>query len=627
MTQPPSMPLQGPAWDLSDIYSGPECAEVGADLLSLESLCEDIEQRNHGLLGDDAVATAQQLNGLCIQASTLLRNLSVYASCLLSVNSRDEAAQALQGSLKRHGKRLAVLSEPLTQFTINADERTLQDYLVDPDAAAGEFLVRHARERRPELLSLSEETLTSTLAQNGILAWGALYTQLSGTLSCAVQRGDSVEQMGLAQAAGLLGSTDIELRECAWRGINEAWRLHEETCAASLNAIAGWRLDMVERRSARRAGHFLDAPTHASRIERQTLDSLLGAAEQVRPLARRAAKLLARAYGRERLGPWDVRAPAPTLAAAPAGAVIDFDAALALIATAYASIDPSMGSFVKMMGERRWIEGSLGPNKRPGAYCTTFPRSRTPRVYMSYTGSFSDVMTLAHELGHAYHAWTMRDLPLSQTDYGMSLAETASIFAETLVTDSLLEQAAGPAQRLEIGWEVLSSLVSFVLNIPTRFDFEQRFYERRAERPLRPAEISALMSESWAHWYGDSIAEPDPLFWASKLHFHIAGLSFYNFPYLFGYAFSLGVYAQRSRHGADFIDRFNALLRDTGRMRAEDIASTHLGVDLRSPRFWVDTLNSLAPRVDEFEATLDELAQGTGTMSTDCASLSNTIRA
>ncbi|MEM7362627.1 MAG: oligoendopeptidase F, partial [Pseudomonadota bacterium] len=125
------------------------------------------------------------------------------------------------------------------------------------------------------------------------------------------------------------------------------------------------------------------------------------------------------------------------------------------------------------------------------------------------------------------------------------------------------------------------------------------------ERPLRPQELKSLMSDAWTHWYGQSLSEPDPMFWASKLHFYISELSFYNFPYLFGYLFSLGVYSQREKYGDEFFERYQALLRDTGRMTAEDLAYKHLGVDLTRTDFWLDTINSQSPKIDAFGELLD----------------------
>jgi oligoendopeptidase F len=159
---------------------------------------------------------------------------------------------------------------------------------------------------------------------------------------------------------------------------------------------------------------------------------------------------------------------------------------------------------------------------------------------------------------------------------------------------------------VDVIWEDMTALIAFVLNIPTRFEFEKRFYEAREARPLRPEELSSFMSDAWRSSYGEAISEPDPLFWASKLHFFISGISFYNFPYLFGYLFSLGVYASRAEFGDGFFDRYRALLRDTGRMTAEELARKHLDADLTAPDFWHNTLEALAPRVDMFAEVMAE---------------------
>lgn len=599
-------PIQGPAWDLSSEYPGPDAPEVQADLDALSRLLDRIEQLNEELDGEGRIAAAQSIHKLSERAAILLRNPFSLAGCLLSVDSRDDAAQALQGRLQTYQKRFGDLLEPLSQFIELADESVIDEYLADGEVAPAEFRVRHARKRRHEILSLEEENLINGLAPDGIHAWGNLYDQLSGTLSCNVRVDGETRTMGIAQASGLMLRSDARLRQSAWRGINEAWRAHEESCAAAINAIAGWRLELCRKRSKREPVHFLDAPVHMNRIGRETLDALLVVAEEARPLARRAAKLQARAYGESTIGPWDQRAPAPDLGQS-SSAGTPFADAIGIISEAYAEVHPSMGEFVRMMVKERWVEGTVGDNKRPGAYCTGFPKSRTPRVYMTYTGGASDVITLAHELGHGLHSWVMRDLPESQRSYGMALAETASTFGETLVRDALLQRAGSPEARLDIAWEEMAALVAFILNIPTRFEFEKRFYECRDERPQRPSELDQMMSEAWTTWYGDSLSEPDPLFWANKLHFYISGLSFYNFPYLFGYLFSLGVYAKRAELSDAFYGRYEALLRDTGRMTAEDLAREHLEVDLAAPGFWQQTVRSLERRVDAFEALLDEL--------------------
>ena len=610
--------VQGVAWDLSSEYESADCPAIDSDLSAASELMDQMKQHNlvllplleraEGLGVEEAtggIEAAREIHRISEEVRSLIGNPDSYADCRMSVDSQDEAAQVLSGQLQSYQKRFSELSQPLSQFLDLVSAEIIEVYLDHELTKSTRFVVEHARKRRDFNLSLAEETLVSGLAQDGIHAWGRLYDQLAGTLTCDVLVGNESQSMGLAETSGLLQKPDDGTRENAWRAINEAWGEQVESCAAAINSIAGWRLELGRRRSGKSPVHFLDSPAHMNRISKTTLDVVLSVAEESMPLAQRAALLQAKAYGKERYGPWDQRSPAPTLG--DDDRPIPYAEALELIANAYRSIDPTMGEFVEMMAERKWIEGTVGSRKRPGAYCTAFPKSRTPRVYMTYTGGTSDVITLAHELGHAFHSWTMRDLPDSQQSYGMSLAETASTFGETIVRDALLERAETPSEELAIAWEETGALISFVLNIPTRFEFEKNFYQAREERPLRPDELKELMSQAWQKWYGESLSEPDPLFWANKLHFFISELSFYNFPYLFGYLFSLGVYAKRLSFGDEFFPRYEGLLRDTGRMTAEDLAAKHLDVDISQADFWRDTVAMLQPRVDHFEKLVNDV--------------------
>ncbi|MEJ2133490.1 MAG: M3 family metallopeptidase, partial [Gammaproteobacteria bacterium] len=445
-----------------------------ADLTRLDELTEAIEGHNKTLVeflpeaesltrDSTAVGVAQQIFLLSDEALRLLSNLGSYANCRVSVDSTDEAALRLQGLLQGRRSRYGDALAPLEQFLDRVTDDVIEAYLEDATAATSRFGVTHRRKRRHELLSLEEERLVGALAEDGIHAWGRLYNQLSGTLRCRVNVGGTQRELGIAAASGLMLSPDDASREGAWRG------------------------------SGRQSVHFLDGPAHTNRIERATLDTLMKVARETVPIAQRVARAQARAYGKSRIGPWDGRAPAPSQAESG----IPFESAIDQIRDAYGSVRPEMGDFVAMMAERRWIEGTVSDHKRPGAYCTRFMKSKTPRVYSTYTGGMSDVITLAHELGHAFHGWVMRELPEAQQSYGMSLAETASTFGETAVRDALLASAADDHTRFHILWEDCAALPTFVLNIPTRFEFERNFYEQREERPRRPAEIKSLMADAW----------------------------------------------------------------------------------------------------------------------------------
>ncbi|MCP3697075.1 MAG: M3 family oligoendopeptidase, partial [Aliivibrio sp.] len=278
-----------------------------------------------------------------------------------------------------------------------------------------------------------------------------------------------------------------------------------------------------------------------------------------------------------------------------------FDEAIVIIKDAFAGVSQEMADFVDLMVKNGWIDAAPQETKRLGAYCTKFADSRTPLVFMTWGNSMSDVLTLAHELGHAFHNWVMRDMPLCKTKYPMTLAETASIFAENVVRDALLAKAKTKEDKIEMLWEELSSALALTINIPVRYEFEKAFYERRATKELGPTQLSDLMCKTWSEWYGDSMSEPDPMFWASKLHFSIPEVSFYNYPYLFGYLFSIGVYAQREAKGESFYQDYVSLLRDTGSMRAEEVVKKHLQMDLTKEDFWQQSLDRVSQQIDEFE--------------------------
>ena len=275
-----------------------------------------------------------------------------------------------------------------------------------------------------------------------------------------------------------------------------------------------------------------------------------------------------------------------------------------LIADAFSRFDPEMGAFARMMAEKGWIDAAPTPNRRTGAYCTKFAEPVEPRVFVTYAGTMDNVITLAHELGHAWHNWVIRDLPMSQRSYPMTLAETASIFAETLVRSALFEQAQSPEEQLAIAWAEADGAATFLVNIPARFDFEQALVAERAQGYVSAERLKALTDEAWGRWYEGSLCRYHPMFWAAKAHFSIAGLGFYNYPYLFGYLFSLGVYEQlMSRKAAGktgVAEAYRALLRDTGRMSAEDLVAKHLGQDIREAAFWQGSLAQVAQAVERF---------------------------
>lgn len=599
----------GPRWNNTTEYSELASADFDADLEVFKKSVQLIAEQSE--IFDDAMNRINDLSASdaeLIEAACRLRksadhsfvvgaNLGTFVSCALSVDGGHTQARQLQAVLRQWMTQLGEAMTSLNLIMNRAPDAFVRACLTRAEFAPHAFGIRMDREWAPFLLGLESEKLLTRFSVNGPQAWGTMYDNISSSLQCEVEYKGETQKMGLARAAGGLDSADRDERFASFQAISRAWKTQQEGCASILNALAGWRLDNYKTRSSRRNLHFLDQPLHANRICRSTLDAMMSAVDANVEVARDALRIKAREMKVDALGPWDLFAPLP----AAEESKISFKDALELICSAFADVDPEMADFVRMMQRSGWIEGSVSDSKRPGAYCTRFAKSRTPRVYMTYRGSLEDVGTLAHELGHAFHNWVMRDLELPETYYPMTLAETASIFAETVVADVLVKGAKNEDDRRKILWGELGSAEAFMLNIPARFRFEKNFYEKRAERTLTPDEFSELMIRSWSQSYGPTLSEMNPMFWCSKLHFHISGTSFYNFPYTFGYLFALGVYAQREKQGKNFYRNYVSLLRDTGRMTAEELAAKHLGADLSKPEFWQSSIDKVRRRVAEFK--------------------------
>jgi oligoendopeptidase F len=528
-----------------------------------------------------------------INAFQSFRNLRTFISSTLSTDTQDADARAWKPALQQLSAEISQASKALDLFLTRVSDQFIQQLITDPHLEELSFLLQHARQHQDQNLSLGEEKLLTGISVNGLQSWGNLYTELAGSLTCTLNG----ETIGLATAFNRQSDSDRATRAAAWQGTRAAWETQSTTVAAILNAINGWRHEETKQRSTTRHLHYLDKSCHDSRIDRTTLNALIDTTYHNRAIGQRALKTMAKVLGITTMEPWDLFAPPPVQD----DSQISYEAAIDLIAKAFNQLTPEMGDFAIMMAEKGWIDAKPTPARSTGAYCSSFSEPREPRVFMTFEGSMNNVLTLAHELGHAWHNWVMRDLPDYKTYYSMTLAETASIFAETLVRDALFAKATTKEQQLAIAWEDGSAAATFLLNIPARFTFEEKLVEERKQGFVIADKLKTMMHDSWQHWYEDSLGTYDDMFWASKLHFSIASLSFYNYPYLFGYLFSLGIYAQKDRYGEAFNALYTNLLRDTGSMTAEALVQTHLQKDIRQPEFWQASLDIVDRGIDRLE--------------------------
>lgn len=598
--------LQTASWDNTNIYLNLKDPTIESDFKILENNTKTLQSKSElftQLIGQiekndfnelyKQMELAKELTRLTLDSDVIFYKISIYASTCTSVNALDYDAKALLDRVMKLSTEYSKAIQPMHICINKSPVDFFSAFLDDPRTRELTYQLTKERKELDHLLNVNEEVLLTGFKQDGISAWGKLYKDISGSMKVNIDG----KIMGLATANNYYSHKDRTMREKAYRGIKEAWVQNEISACAILNSINGWRNEEYKVRSTKKPLHYLDKSCLKNSITRETLDTLMTVTYDKKALRQEVLTLMARELNVDKLGPWDLMAP-PQITSSEK---TSYPEAIAIIKEAFNEVNPEMGDFAQMMMDKKWIDCADSENRSQGAYCTGFENVREPRVFMTFDGSMKNVITLAHEIGHAYHSWVMRDIPSAETHYGMSLAETASIFAETTVRDYLLRTSKSKDDLKLILWQEIESAQSLLINIPSRFEFEKRFVDLRMQKNVTVPETKELMIASQRHWYGDALSECDEMFWASKLHFSISELSFYNFPYLFGYLFSMGIYAKKDSLGAGFHVLYVDLLRDTGRMSAEELVMKHFNEDISQKEFWLRSIKIVEDSVQKYK--------------------------
>lgn len=587
--------MRAPTWNLDTLIAGGvEGASFRDQLTALRRDAEGLVRRGEALseLGDQAQALLLDLQGIGMRA----HELSAFAGCHFSANTKDPAARLAHGKVMQVYHDLQrpwlALSWTLAEAPDEEREAFLGRAAVEPHRSQLEHMV----EGKALELDRPLQALRSELEREALHGWGQLYSALSGELTASFAvPGEEPRSVGIAALATYRAHPDEPTRRAAFEAAGAAWETLATPCAMALTHITGQRQAMLDR-----VGADALAPTlHRNRLQRATLDALLAAAEAARPrletyLARKAALL-----GKGTLDFWDLAAPL----VAGEGASIPWDTATDMITTAFDGFASPVGDFARRAFEKRWIEAERRDAKAQGGYCTRLPISGESRIFMTYGDTLDNALTLAHELGHAYHNEVLlrADSPAKQR-VTSALAETASTFCEAILRDHALSGATDEEQRIAMLDQQLQDAVVFLMNIPMRFAFECRLYELRRDGDLDPRSLCQEMEQLQRRYYGASLGSADPWYWASKLHYYISHFGFYNWPYLFGYLFSGAVYAHGKAQGSGFIHTYDALLAATGWRDTESIARDYLDGDLTSQAFWDSAVDVALAPLDEFLA-------------------------
>lgn len=588
-----------PRWDLTPIFPGFESAEYADTKAKAAALAEEAVsfygESAAAAPGEDAAAWLRKALAINDELGALTETLAAYTYARFSTATRDAQAVAELNAVEAlmlPAKKAEVLFKNALAARRDGVEAALAS---NADLAPYAYHLREelffqSRQMAPEM-----EDLAADLGRSGADAWSRLQESVSSN-SSAVWDAASGERKTVIELRNLAFDPDRAVREKAFGLERSVWKSVEVPMAAALNGVKGAATSLNARRGWKDS---LEKSIAQARISPATLDALIQAMEESLPTWRRYLRAKARALGLPALAFYDLFAPVeksgvplPTFT---------WDETRAFIRDKFSSFDPGMGAFAATAFDKNWIDAQPREGKVGGAYCTDFPTAGAARVLCNFDGSFSSVGTVAHELGHAWHHECILGKPHALTQYPMTLAETASIFAETIVSEAALATAS-PAERLSLVEMRLQDSCQVIVDILSRFYFEKAVFAERASGELSAERFCELMLDAQAKTYGEGL-DPEkrhPYMWAVKGHYYSAGLGFYNFPYAFGLLFAHGLYERYRKEGPGFAAIYRGLLAETGSASAVEVTAK-AGFDIETPDFWRSALSGFARQTAEFE--------------------------
>ncbi len=592
-------------WDLQSLLPNPNAPEFQELMTTYRGDLERLAGQSDKLPGVGGVAAAISTWVTFLaefeRVETRSIDLRALIGCYAAADANNKLYQQLEAALSAldpQRERVATNIDFALKAATDAD--FAQFVAGSPDLKKLEYFLKSRRRNASLRLPKEQEMLAADLAVDGIHAWGRMYDRLSGELRITVMEKGNLVEKSVGQVRFDL--PDRPSRENNFYAADKAWGRIEDSCADALNHLAVTRLTIYRRLGVQ---DHLDLPLRHNRMTRETLNAMWDAISKRKGMLLKYCEKKAQALGVKQLSWFDQSAPYPTGKPAGKSEEIPYDQAVSHIVRTFTEFSPEFGEFARMAAEKYWVEAENRSGKRQGGFCTGFPGKGESRIFMTYTDSEDSMSTLAHELGHAYHSWVLRDQPLVLQDYPMNLAETASTFAECVLAEERLGQTTSRDEQIGLLDNMLSDAIAFLMNIHCRFIFENSFHRERAAGELSAGRLSELMIAAQREAYCNALADDgyNGRFWVSKLHFYISGLPFYNFPYTFGYLLSLGAYALANDGGGatkDFPQRYRQLLIATGCQDAEQAVQSTLGYDLTTPEFWNKSLDVVESRVNRF---------------------------
>lgn len=577
-------------WNLDALYTGYGDEKFVSDYKKLETLCEMTNALAKKAGKTDDLYFVREYLTLAEESEKTALKLFCFVQLNQAVNSKDEEAASYIGRIMSLISKSASSEAVMRKYIggiENLDELTEKDELLSEYS----YFLHTMKDDAAHLLSGGEEEILAKYDISGGSAWSNLRDYLTSFAEVEYDGGKTT----LSDIRNKAYDESEEVRKSAYEAELSCYPKIKDSVAFALNSI---KLQAINEAELRGFATPLDRTLYQSRMKKNTLDALLSAMEEYMPHFRRYLRAKAKLLGHEGGLPWyDLFAP-----------VGKFDeeftpeSARAYLVKVFSSFDSELASMIDRAFAEEWIDFYPADGKQGGAFCEGIHPIRQSRILTNFGGKFTDVMTLAHELGHAFHNENIYSHRILNSSYSMPVAETASNFNEVLVMDYALSHASSDEEKLALLEGKLSDTTQIICDIYSRFLFEKSVFDARSNDFMFADRLSEMMLDAQKKAYGDGLDENvlHPYMWICKSHYYSSGLSYYNWPYAFGGLFAQGLFAKYKADGARFVPLYKKLLHATTVCSVEDTAKI-AGIDLSDASFWKSGLDCFVKMIDEFE--------------------------
>ena len=572
-------------WNLDDLYQGFDQKYL-ADVSKLDGLISNFIN-NTKKLDDKHQQNVEQYLKNQEEVNVLIRGLMAYPSLTLATDVSNQEALKHMSNLQRIVRRSTAEQVIFKRYlaSLNLDELAQKSELIKKYL----FILKEEQADAKHLLSEKEEVIYSKMREFASTSWNQLHSLTTANLNVSYRD----KQITLSEVRNLAYDNDQSVRKDAFEAELKSYGQIEDVVALSLSNIKREVLTMAEIRGYKSP---LDMTLEDSRMSKKTLDAMLEAMKDFRPHFAAYLKAKSDYLGNKEPGLpfYDLFAPVGKLEK-----TYTYDEAQKLVKEAFYGFSNRLGDFATKAVDKHWIDVEPKKGKRGGAFCSNQPQIKQSRIMLNFTGSLNNVSTMAHELGHGYHGEVISSNAPLHWSYPMPLAETASIFCETILNNHILKTIQNPLERLSVIENSLQGDTQVIIDILSRFFFESNLFEV-AQAPISKQQMKEFMLKAQKEAYLDGLNHNTlhPYMWLNKPHYYSAGLNFYNFPYAFGLLFGKGLYAQYLKDPKSFLTNYDALLSLTTKASVEDCAKS-MNIDVTKKDFWLDSLNEIKKDIDE----------------------------